>query len=94
MSVLRRGFHGTGVVVVAGITAVCAGDGVPAGAPSTTKTSPAGVRSVAIGVVSGVGGGGSGARLSVACSVRLPREQPVASTHAAIRSAKEAVLFT
>ncbi len=51
-----------------------AGEGVRAGAgvevgASSLRTSPAGVRSASIGVVSGVGGAGFGAALESACGL-------------------------
>ena len=70
----RRGVaQGTCVGVVAGFatTAVVPGEGdTGTGVPSTPRTRPAGMRRGGIGVVSGVGGGGSGAWRSVACSAR------------------------
>lgn len=60
--------HGAGVVTFTdgGDAAPPAPDVTGAGVTSTPRTRPAGVRSAGIGVVSGVGGGGSGARCSTA----------------------------
>jgi hypothetical protein len=47
-----------------------------AGVPSIPSTRPAGVRRTTIGVVSGVGGAGSGVCFSVVWAARCPFEQP------------------
>jgi hypothetical protein len=88
--------HGTGVIVVAGIGTISVvgpdGEG-GTGVPSTPRTRPAGVRRAGIGVVSGVGGGGSGACFSVACSARCRREQPDPSAVAVTSKLIQMIVF-
>jgi hypothetical protein len=50
--------------------------GTGAGVPSIPRTRPAGVRRTTTGVVSGVGGAGSGVCFSVVWAARCPFEQP------------------
>ncbi len=62
--------------------------------PSVPRTRPAGVRRTATGVVSGVGGAGSGDRACVACSECFAFEQPAPGTQTAAASNRHATHFT
>ena len=62
--------------------------------PSIPRTRPAGVRRAATGVVSGVGGAGSGDRACVACSECFAFEQPAPDHETAAASNRHATRFT